>query len=40
MLIGSEEQEVAGTLDALVAGARQTRFGGLPPQRLQVCGGN
>lgn len=40
MLIGSEEQEVAGTLDALVGDARQTRFGGPPSQPLQVCGGN
>lgn len=40
MLVGSGEQEVAGTLDALVGGARQTRFGGPPPQRLPVCGRN
>ena len=40
MLIGSEEQEVAGTLDALVGGARQTRSGGPPPQHLPVCGRN
>ena len=40
MLIGFEEQEVAGTLDALVGGARQTRSGGPPPQHLPVCGRN
>ena len=40
MLTGSGEQEVAGALDALVGGARQTRFGGPPPQRLPVCGRN